>query len=311
MNNKIYYLKDKVRNKHQYSLFADGRFDSAIYVYDDSGEQIFEPLHNKTVIAGGGLCLQKLFGLDSICLNNTPTYDEALDLMDKPEDGHYPTVAIRDNTPEHNIIGSIADETQRVILGFCFGNGGAGLEASDTFNVPYATWISPDNLVPFRYPLEAVDDVDETIYKGKKRIILNDGAQIRNAYYFKEFSNTPALIQNYVSTVGTYTDSIDANTVYTNTTLANKAQSYVELHLKLTYDDCREYAITHAGLEQAKVNQLSLVYGWRKRVARTTNTGTNYIEVYQDIRPFSLCHFPTELLCHREKGINIVYLLYA
>lgn len=306
---KPIYINDRIRNTDTVDIT---RIDSKVEVFNDLGEPIFEPLHNKTVIAGGGLTLQKMFNLDRSCLENTPTYDDALDLFDKASASSYPTVAITDNG---TVIGSIADETQRVILGFCFGNGGAGLESSDVFSVPYASWINPDMLVPFRYPLESADTVDENIYKGKKRVTLA-GNQTRIAYYFKEFSNTPTLVQNYVSTIGTFSDSVSPSTVYTNNASADKAQSYVELHLKLTAEDCREFYITHTGLEQAKINQVSLVSGWRKKVSRTKmnasgNTVTANYEVYQQVRPFSVCHFPTELLLDRNKGISIIYTLYC
>ena len=219
----------------------------------------------------------------------------------------YPTVGITD--AEGNT------ESQRIILGFCVGTAGAGLEASDVFEVPYASWITPDSMVPFRYPLEASDKVDEMIYKGKKTITLSNG-QVRAAYYFKEFSNTPELEQNYVSTIGTFTDTISPHNVYTETASADKAQSYIELHLKITKDDCREFFIAHNGLEQSRINQISLVYGWKKNANRVklNDSGiisNSVIEVYQQVRPFSICNFPTEILSDRDKTVSIIYTLYA
>lgn len=311
--NGIYYLNDRIRNKDNVDVFHNGRFDSKIEIYNDLGERIFEPLHNKTVIAGGAFTLQKLFNLDRSSLDNTPTYDEVLGLDDAASSATYPTVGVTNSSG--TIIGAIPDESQRVILGFAVGNGGAGLESSDVFEVPYASWIQPDFLVPFRYPLATADAVDENIYKGKKTITVSNG-QRRVAYYFKEFSNSPTLVQNYISTIGTASDTVSPNTVYSAGTPADKAQSYVELHLKITNEDCREFFVTHTGLEQAKINQLSLVYGWRRKVSRTKlnvsgNTVTANYEIYQQIRPFSLCHIPTELLRERDKGLSIIYTLYC
>ena len=313
MKNNLLYINDSARGHDKYKIYDGQRFDSKIDIFNDTGERIFEPLHNKTVIAGAAFTLQKLFSLDRNSLENTPTYDEIMDLDDAATASAYPTVSIADGNGL--VVGSIPDETQRVILGFCFGMGGAGLESSDVFDVPYASWITPDMIVPFRYPLLSIDDVDENIYKGKKTIQLT-GGQTRCAYYFKEFSNTPNLVQNYVSTIGTFSDSVSPANVYSSGTSADKAQSYVELHLKLSEKDCREFFITHTGLEQAKINQLSLVYGWKKQVSRTKldatgNVTTANYEVYQQIRPFSVCHFPTELLIKREKGLSIVYTLYC
>ena len=315
MTNKVIYINDFCRPNDDRKIIVNGGpvISSTLQFIDDAtGEPIFEPLHNKTVIAGGGFTLQKLFSLDRRCLNNTPTYDEELGLDDAASISDYPTMAIKDS--EGTMIGSVEDETQRVICGFCLGSAGAGMEATNTFNEVYSSWIYPDALVPFRYPLESTDNVDENIYKGRKTITLSNG-QVRCAYYFKEFANTPELVQNHVSSIETFENSISPRTVY-DVSQSDKAQSFVELHLKVTSKDCREFYIAHSGLERAKINQVSLVTAWKKTVSRTKlNTQgsvvTNNYEVLQQIRPFSLCNFPTEILKDRAKSISIIYTLYC
>ena len=314
--NKLLYLKDRCRSNDHVNLSISGLdciYSQIRFINDQTGEEIFKPLHNRTVIAGAGLTLQKLFGLDRSCLDNTPTYDQVLALDDGASDAAYPTIGITD--ADGNIVGSIPDEGQRSILGFCLGMGGSGVETTNVFTERYASWITPDTLVPFRYPLESADDVDESIYKGKKTISLSSG-QTRCAYYFKEFSNTPQLVQNYVSSIETFIDSITPATVYDTNSIADHAQSFVELHCKVTSKDCREFFIAHSGLEQAKINQISLVYGWKKTIQRTKfNTSgtmiTQEYDVYQQVRPFSICNFPTELLSDKDKSISIIYTLYC
>lgn len=314
MSNEIRYLKDGIRPNDRYLINNPQRISSKVEFFNDvTGEQIWEPLHNKTVIAGAALTMMKLFNLDRNVLDNTPTYDTILGLDEGATGTTYPTVAVKDVSG--NTIGSIEDESQRIILGFCVGQGGAGLDISDVFEVKYASWITPDNLVPFRYPLQSADDVDETMYKGKKALSLANG-QTRNAYYFKAFSNTPNMVQNYVSHIGTFSDSISAYTIYDNSTTADKAQTYVELHLKITKDDCREFFIAHNGLENSKINQISLVYGWQKDVEVTKldsvgNMKTSTYSYFQDIRPFSVINIPSEILSDHDKSISIVYTLYA
>ena len=325
--NKVKYLSDSYRPNEKYKITRENtqRVNSKIEFFnDETGERIWEPLHNKTVIAGSALTAMKLFNLDRNILEATPTYDLALadndalpygtnvKVIEGADGTTYPTLTIKDK--DGNIIGSVHDETQRVITGFCVGQGGAGLDISDVFEVQYCSWITPDNLVPFRYPLVSADNVDETMYKGKTELTLNNG-QTRHAYYFKEFSNSPKLEQNYMSTVGTYTDSVSASTVYKNTASADAARSYVECHLKITKDDCREFFIAHKGLENAKINQISLVYAWKKTVEVTKmnadgNSITKEYEYYQDIRPFSLLNIPNEILSDMEKSISIIYTLY-
>ena len=244
MSDKLLYFNDRVRNKEYYDISKYASrpsvpVESEIKFFnDETGEMIWEPLHNKTLIAGSALVAMKLFNLNHNVLDNTPTYDVVLGLDEATTNtNHYPTMAIKDN--DGNIVGEVQDETQRVISGFAIGQGGAGLDISDVFQVPYASWITPDNLVPFRYPLTSADDVDEAMYIGKKSLGTLANGQNRTAYYFKRFSNTPNLVQNYTSTIGTFTDSVSSATVYSNVASADKAQSYVEIHLKITKEDVR------------------------------------------------------------------------
>ena len=308
---RLLYLNDTTRANDEYK-FDDNRITSKVEFFNDSGERIWEPLHNKTVIAGSALTAMKLFDLDRSALNNTPTYEDMLGGLDNGITSNtttYPTAVIRDNN-SGTVIGSIPDETQRKIIGFCIGQGGAGLDISDVFDVKYCDCIAPDNLIPFRYPMANADDVDETMYKGKKT--LTNG---RIAYYFKAFANSPNLVQNYVSTIGSFSDSVNAASVYSNTASADKAQSYVELHLKITKDDIREFFITHKGLENAKINQISLVSAWTKTVNITKlnkagNMVSSEVEYFQDIRPFSVINIPNEIMSDLSKSISCLYTLY-
>lgn len=308
--NKPLYLVDNNRINDSYR-FNNNRITSKVEFFNDSGERIWEPLHNKTVIAGSALTAMKLFDLDRSSLNATPTYESMLGGLDNGGSNttSYPTAVIRD-TNSGTIIGSIPDESQRKIIGFCIGQGGAGLDISDVFDVKYCDCIAPDNLIPFRYPLVNADDVDENTYKGKKT--LTNG---RVAYYFKTFANSPNLVQNYVSSIGSFSDSVNSTSVYSNTSSADSAQSYVELHLKITKDDVREFFITHKGLENAKINQISLVSAWTKTVniTKLNNAGNmvnSDVEYLQDIRPFSLINIPNEIMSDLSKSISCLYTLY-
>jgi hypothetical protein len=118
-----------------------------------------------------------------------------------------------------------------------------------------------------------------------------------------------------VSTIGTFSDSVSSSTVYNKSTSADKAQSYVELHLKITKDDCREFFITHKGIENAKINQISLVSAWTKTVDvtkldSTGNLKSGSYEYFQDIRPFSIVNIPNEIISNLEKSLSIIYTLY-
>ena len=104
-------------------------------------------------------------------------------------------------------------------------------------------------------------------------------------------------------------------TVYSNVASADKAQSYVEIHLKITKEDVREFFIAHKGLENAKINQIQLLSGWDKEVTitkldRAGNLKTTNVQYLQDIRPFSLINIPTEIMSSRDKSISIIYTMF-
>lgn len=289
--NDFYRPNDSINNT---------RISSKIEIYNEDGELIFEPLHNKTVIAGSALTAMKLFNLNSAALNLTPTYDELLGLDNDMITSSGPVINITDSNA--NITNIITNESNRRIIGFCVGKGGSGLGISDVYNVKYCDCILPDNLIPFRYPSDSGDDVDESIYKGKKALSNN-----RIAYYFKTFNQNPTFYQNYTTSNG---NSIDKNTVYSNTNDADNAQTCIELHLKITKEDCREYFIAHSGLENAVINQISLVSGWSETVELIKNGQSVNVEYYKDIRPFSLLNIPNDGLSDLSKSISIIYTLY-
>ena len=112
MSNKILYIKDGCRYNETLLNVSGGRslYSTLRFIDDTTGEDIFEPLHNRTVIAGAGFTLQKVFGLDRSCLDNTPTYDSVLGLDDAATNSAYPTVNIMSDT--NTVIGSMPDETQ-------------------------------------------------------------------------------------------------------------------------------------------------------------------------------------------------------
>lgn len=316
MNDKLIYLKDNVRSNDDYTLqngvyLPNKYLNSKIDIFNaDTGERIFEPLHNRTTISGAALTAMKLFNLDRNVLQNTPTYDSMLNLDEAASDEDYPTAQVIDRNGAY--VDGISDECQRVICGFCVGVGGSGLDISDVYDVNYCDYISEDNLVPFRYPLQTADTVDEETYKGKKTLNIN--GQQRVAYYFKEFSNTPNLVQCLTTSAGSFSDNISASTVYSGT-IGNNAQSFVELHLKITKDDCREFFTAKTGLENAKINQISLVSAWKKSVIVTKldskgNSVSKEYEYLQQVRPFSLLNIPNEILSDLDKSISMVYTLY-
>lgn len=233
---------------------------------------------NKIIIPGAEFTARKHFQLTGEPV--TPTYNSKLNL-------------------EHTVVHTANDPDSFTWL-FAVGTDGCGTENSQVFDVDYKKWIMTDALVPFRYPL-STNDIGSALranYFGRKTI----GDRI--AYYFKAFDTSPTIVMQYLD--GT---PIDA-TIY-DSSKTDEAETYVELRLKTTMDDCREFFVATSSINDARINTISLLTAWPKTISETPEggTATNYT-YYQDIRPLTKLNIPNEALIDLTKGLDIVYHIY-
>ena len=128
-------------------------------------------------------------------------------------------------------------------------------------------------------------------YFGRKKITGTD----KTAYYFKAFENAPTMHMQY--TDGT---PVDENIFISDNTMG--VETYVELNLTITKEDCREFFDSTTGINDAKVNTISLLTAVPKVI--------NGYTVYQGIRPLTKLNFPNESLIDLTKGIDITYHIY-
>ena len=224
------------------------------------------------ILPGAAFTARKHFALGTEEV--TPSYNDALGL---------------DNTVHET---PTSEEAEKVFL-FSVGVDGGGREPSQVYPVNYGKWTIPGDLVPFRY-VPVTEDLGEELrdsYFGRKTY----DAQSRIAYYFKAFDMEPTFHQQYID--GTPIDS----TIY-DSEKEDEIETYVELVLKITKEDCREFFRATTGPNTARINSIQLLTGWKKTV--------DGIDYYQDIRPLTKLHFPLESLIDVTKSIKIIYHLY-
>lgn len=270
--NKLMAVFDGLDSSDNASLSGHA-FDTSIDIKNlETGEVIFKGLKNKVIIPGSGLIARKLFNIS----NNeiSPSYNTIFG-------SHMYTPSTIPSNPDH-----------RVVL-FCCGIDGCGSENSQVYPVDYTKCITPDNMIPFRYQVGTNDlsDALRETYFG--RTMINGGEYI--AYYFKKFDNEPVLVQQYVD--GTPVDSNIFNSVKTE-----EAETYIEITLKITKEDMRDYFNATVGVDSSRINSLSLCYAYP-----VEEDGYTY---YKDIHPFTKLHFPNEALIDQTKGIEIIYHIY-
>lgn len=228
--------------------------------------------HNKVILPGSYYTASKHFNINPPI--KLPSYNTALGL-----DG---IQALTD-----------AEERGALVVLFAVGIDGCGPENSQVFDVDYTKWIKPESLVPFRYVYDD-NDLSDTLrekYFGRKKIIGTD----KTAYYFKAFETQPTMHMQYVD--GT---PVDENIFISDNT--TEVETYVELNLSITKEDCREFFDSTTGINDAKVNTISLLTAVPKVI-----NGYTY---YQGIRPLTKLNFPNESLIDETKGIDITYHIY-
>lgn len=271
--NKQLNLTDSVANNiHDLKIFSSGSGMRGVATFrnHETGEIIWKG-HNKVILPGAEFLALSVFDLSDAII--TPSYNTVLDL--------------------ENTVYSVPTATNKAFL-FCVGTDGCGTENSQVFDVDYRRWIDEDSIVPFQYLLLEKDLTasDRTLYFGRKEVDSKF-----YAYYFKAFNSAPVLNRQWSNG-----DPIDA-TVYTmaksNTTTI---ETFVTLEFSITKDDCRDFFIATTGINDARVNCLSICTAWPKTI-----DGYTY---YQDIRPITRLNFPNEPLIDLRKGIDVTYQIY-
>ncbi len=241
-----------------------------VMIYDEvTGKLLFDD-YNKVIIPGSIFTACKHFNIEpSVKLTS---YNTALELEN--------TVAETDFPGE-------------TVCLFGIGTDGCGVEASQVYDVDYTKWISPEALIPFKYELTANDIsvADRAKYFGRK--VLNEEGRI--AYYFKAFESEPTL--NVQRIDGTPID----DTVYGSDN-SMEAETYIELRMKITKNDCRNFFYATTGINDARVNTISLCTAWAKDI-----DGYKY---YQNIQPLTKLNIPNESLIDLTKGLDIIYHIY-
>lgn len=242
-----------------------------IQIFDEDTHELIFRGSNKVIISGAGFTARSHFDIKTAEI--TPTYNTVLGL-----DESYSEVP---SSPE------------KVYL-FAVGIDGCGAQNSDVYDVDYTKWISKQALVPFRYQPSTNDIIGSLrdVYFGRAS---NVNGTDRIAYYFKKYEGEPVLKQQYVNGNPVGSDVYDSTT-------AGEAETYVELRLKITKEDCRDFFIATDSIGNARINTISLLTAWPKTV-----NGQVY---YQNIRPLTKLNFPNEALIDTTKGIDIIYHIY-
>ena len=249
----------------------------------ETGEVIFKNLKNKVIIPGSGFIARKLFDISSEEI--TPSYNTAF--------GSAMYTPTTDAAPTTIDAKTVATKDNHKVLLFCCGIDGCGTQNSQVYPVDYKKWIATENLIPFRYQLGSDDISDDLRESYFGRTEINGGEYI--AYYFKRFEEVPTLVQQFI-------DGTPVNADIYNSVKTESAETYVEMNLKITKQDIRDYFVATVGIDEARINSISLC-----SVYPVEENGHLY---FKDIRPVTKLNFPNEQFIDVSKGIDIIYHIY-
>lgn len=264
---KVKFIHDKYDQVDKMYV-GNGIKKTDIIIRDEITGKILHRKSNKVILAGSAFTAAKHFNISpAVAL---PNYNTALSLDQSI------------TTPPENLT---------AVCLFGLGIDGCGAESSQIYDVKYANWTDPAMLVPFKYVDKGADisASERGLYYGRK----TTGDKI--IYYFKGFEAQPIMHQQYID--GT---PIDAN-IY-NSSNTTEVETYIELRLKVTNSDCRDFFKATTGIATAKINSITLLTAW----AKTINDNI----YYQDIQPLTKLNIQNESLFDETKGLDIIYHLY-
>lgn len=266
-------------------LNAGVKKTKVVFRNHDTGEILYEG-ENKVLIPGSQINACKVFGLD-------------------------PVVAFKSYNQEMNLDQSVSPsqppKNEQLVCLFCVSDSGCGTLPKDVYKTKVTDRIKPapaspasasafdsKMIMPFRY-VDYDKDLDENLrqyYFGRKTF-----STLRKiAYYFKKFDTDPQLHLRYAD--GT---QITEN-IYT-TESNQEAECYIQLRMRITRLDFRDYFEEVLGWDKGRISSLSLCSAWY-------DDSLGQYRVYQNILPYSLINFSYQLLVSSDIALDVEYQLF-
>lgn len=244
------------------------------------GEVVFDQT-NSIVLGGGLYILEKLFNVQS---GLTVAYLN--DIMNIATTG----TPVTEIYPKNNCV-----------CLFGVGIGGSGESLTDVYDVKYYEREIID-MVPFRQTAETLSAEDQAKYWFKKSVNIN-GVQ-KTAYYLKKFETAPEIhVLWRDGASGEDGSEVSANVYNTPSTNTTPIDTFIEINLKVSKNDVREYFEDLGSTEIARINSIGLFTGIPALV-----DATNYD--YKQVKLFSKLNINNEVLVS-AKDMTISYRIYT
>ena len=198
-------------------------------------------------------------------------------------------------------------KNEPIICLFCVSDSGCGTTTKYVYVANFTDRIKPapdnpssrtdfksDMIMPFRF-VDKDKDLSPDLrkyYFGRKTF----DALGKIGYYFKTFDTEPQLHLRYSDGTQITED------IYDNES-DQLAECYVEMRLRITRLDLRDYFENILGWDKARITSLSLCYAWYD------DTIDNY-KYFQDIYPYSFLPFSYKDLVDANVALDFLYQIY-
>lgn len=267
------------------------------------GTTVFEK-ENMVLLGGSIFTLEKLFGI-----RMDPTALTVSQLMDVfTTEGKTPPSVwdVHNNNPH---------DANNVVCLFGVGIGGAGDSIADVADVKYYQ-RNISSMVPLR---QVTDDSDLTRSEHESYFCRSENSGVIS-YYLKKFDNVSIKCKWRDSDEEASGSSVTSDYYNTSPSVTTPIETYVELTLKITEKDIREYFDNNDNVEMARLNTIGLYAGVPKNLsspipvqydASTGNTEPfSRTFDYDQVTCFSALNFDNEMLS-MPKELTIIYRIFT
>lgn len=239
-----------------------------------TGDKLFEE-ENQIVLGGALFILEKVFNVPA------PIHVDFLnDIM-----------GICTNSPIEEIY---PRETGVCLFGV--GTGGCGDASRSVVDVKYQEREIMD-MIPFRITDEELTGTDVNKYWFRRQ-----EADGKTSYFLKSFEYEPE-IKVLWKDGQEGEDGSEVSSGVHNSERTEPIETFVEMILKITKKDCREFFEINGDVEAARINSIGLFTG-------VLSTDENGKPEYKQVKLFSKLNIPNEMLV-LSKDITIMYRIYT
>lgn len=281
MKNDVLRLRDDVTQK---DTLADGLVQrvkhpspyarTSITAIDEFGQVLFEKEENQVVLGGSLFTLEKVWGVQSPL--KVDTLNEIMGIATQ-------------GTP-------VTSQKDTFVCLFGVGYGGCGDTVKSVKDVKYYEREIFD-MVPLR-----VVDGNLTIEEQKQYFFFKQLENSKTAYYLKKFEKTPSISVLWKDGVEGEDGTIVEEGVH-ETQRTEPIETFVEMHLKITKKDVKEYFEMIGKIEEARINSIGLFTGV------LSDLGNGKFD-FKQVKLFSKLNIPNEALTLR-KDMDIYYRVYT